>query len=210
MSSKILGIVMCFLGMVASGCSSAGGNHLVRPEENGESTWSALERSTVQFAHINWANASAPFERYLLIKDGQFLCAVRFINYWRGRDGRAGSFWSSGEETLSSKYEWDLLEASGVEVIVKSHGTGIVKFAAPWGFGHLILGGGYENIKCDGRDFGWQYPDAVDFSQSTQSDMMLAPSRWTRIEDIRLNDPKLVWYSFDEHRKDKEIPVGDL
>jgi hypothetical protein len=38
----------------------------------------------------------------------------------------------------------------------------------------------------------------------------LAPTRWTNIADIRIDDPHLVWYSFDPKRKGVRIPSGDL
>jgi len=192
------------------GCSGVGGKDFFQPTENVERTWTSLERSTVSAAHINWSNASAPFNKYLLIRDGEFLCALRFINYVRGQNARPGSFWSSGEETLTAAYEWNLLRSVDGKLSTVDHGNDIVQFTAPKGFGHLIVGGGYGNVKCGDRKLGWQYPNGINFSQESSPNRRLAPTRWDRISDIKVDDAKLLWYSFDPKRKSITVRIDDL
>lgn len=189
-------------------CSSLAGPAPGAKDGHGESTWKQLERGTLKYAYVTWENVSAPFKHYLLIKDGQFLCAVKFTDYWRGGDAHPGTVWSSGEETLLSKYEWNVLAVAGDKVKATSHGGGMARFTAPWGFGHLIFGGGYDNIKCGSREYNWMYPGAVIFTKSPE--MKLAPTRWANIDDIRLDDPKLAWYQLDENREQIDIPLSDL
>jgi len=202
-------LVILLAGLHA-GCSSVSGKDLSASSDDAKRTWTSLEHSTVNAAHVSWANAGAPLDKYLLIRDGDFLCAVRFVSYIRGQDARPASFWSSGEETLTAAYEWALLRHNDGTLSIADRGTDKVKFSAPRGFGHLIVGGGYGNVKCGDRKFGWQYPNAINFSQQEGSSMKLAPTRWDRIGDIKLDDAKLIWYSFDRQRKPIAIRLDDL
>ncbi len=95
----------------------------------------------MNYATITWWGASAPFKCFLLIRDGDFLCAVRFTNFVRGQDARPPSIWTSGDETLTSVYEWHVLARADGAVTSKQHGRGVVQFTAPRGFGRLIIGG---------------------------------------------------------------------
>ncbi len=202
----IVGLLSCFL----AGCSATASKDIFQPNGTEGKTWTALERSTLASAQVGWANASAPFKRYLIIDDGEFLCAVRFVNYLRGQDADSGSLWSSGEETLTSAYEWNVLQRMGEKVQIMGQGKDIVRRTALSGVGRLVISGGYGNIKCGNRKFGWQYPAGINFSQSPTSKMRLSPTRWEKIEDIRLDDPRLVWYSFDQNRKQIFISVANL
>ena len=38
----------------------------------------------------------------------------------------------------------------------------------------------------------------------------LAPTPWTNIKDVNFNDPRLMWYKYDEKREEKEISIDDL
>ena len=192
------------------GCSAMGDKDIFTSMDEDRRSWTSVERSTMTAAYVYWSNASAPLGRYLLIRDGDFLCAVRFLNFRRGRDASEGSVWSSGQETLTSAYEWYELDQVGSAVTVKDQGKSTAKFTAPWGFGHLVLGGGPENVRCGKREFGWHYPANIDFFQRPDSDRKLAPTRWDQISDIRLDDARLVWYSFDPKRRDLRIPLGNL
>jgi hypothetical protein len=202
--------IIAFLLYFCVGCSAMAAKNVFEATEEVKGTWTTIERSTLNQAHVSWMNASAPFNRYLLIKDGEFLCAVRFVNFLRGRDARSPSFWSSGEETLTAAYEWDVLAPKGDGVGAAESGKDTVKFSAPTGLGHLVMGGGYENVRCGSRKFGWQYPNSINFSQAPGSEMRLAPTGWDRVDQIKINAPTLVWYSFDTKRKPSAIPADDL
>lgn len=38
----------------------------------------------------------------------------------------------------------------------------------------------------------------------------LAPTKWTDISQVDVFDPRLIWYRYDENRKDLNIPVDKL
>jgi len=199
------------LAIMTPACSSISyGRDIFSSADEDSANWKSLEKATLRYADINWENASSPFQRYILISDTQFLCAIRFVNYRRGNDAKPGSFWSSGEETLTSAYEWNVIEKVGNHVKVKASGKATVKFSAPKGFGHLIVAGGYGNVICGKHKFGWRYPDGIVFSQAPNSRMRLAPTRWLAIHQIRLDDPNLNWYTFDQNRKEIRIPINKL
>jgi hypothetical protein len=144
-----------------------------------ERAWTALERSTISSGRVGWSSASPTLRKYLLISDGGFLCAIRFVNYVRGQDASEGSIFSSGQETLTSAYEWARLEKDGNGVRVTKEGKDVVK-RTPL------------------------------FSQVPNSAMKLAPTRWEDLRDIRLDDAKLKWYSFEPKREQVRIPIDQL
>jgi hypothetical protein len=191
-------------------CASSSGEDIFQSSEKDSAKWMPLETSTLRFARIGWSNASAPFKRILLIRDGEFLCAVRFVNFRRGGDKTTGSVWSSGDETLISAYEWYVLEHNNERARVKSSGKATVKSTALSGIGRFVIAGGSENIRCGERKFGWDYPSGISFSQVPGSDMKLAPTRWESAEDIKLDDPKLTWYPFDQKREPLRIRLENL
>ena len=156
-----------------------------------------LERATVSSGRVGWSSASPPLRKYLLISDGEFLCAIRFVNYVRGQDASEGSIFSSGGETLTSAYEWARLERDGNRVRVTKEGKDVVKRTPLKGIGRFVIAGGPGSVQCGERTFGWEYPAAVNFSQAPNSAMALAPTRWEAIQDIRLDDAKLKWYAFE-------------
>jgi hypothetical protein len=204
-------LFIIILIVISPACSSlSSGNDIFTSVEVDSAHWKSTETASLRYADINWHNASPPFKRYILISDAQFLCAIRFVNFRRGRDSNPGSFWSSGEETLTSAYEWNVLEQVGNYVKIKESGKATVKFSAPKGFGHLIVAGGYGNVICGKRKFGWQYPAGIVFSQASNSSMRLAPTPWSTISQIRLDTPKLNWYTFDQNRKEVRIPINEL
>jgi hypothetical protein len=203
-----LGTVIASL-LMASGPPDAE-RFLSMSAEEGARTWTDVERSGVSFATVNWSGASAPFKCFLLIRDGDFLCALRFTNFVRGRDARPSSFWTSGEETKTSVYEWHVLERTAGGVKPKKSGRGVVQFTAPHGFGHLIVGGGFGSVNCGGRPLGWLYPDVVEFPGSSSPDLRIAPTGWPDVAAVRLDDPSLVWYAFDESRRSVRIPRSRL
>jgi hypothetical protein len=40
--------------------------------------------------------------------------------------------------------------------------------------------------------------------------MRLAPTRWESVGDIRLDDPRLTWYSFDQKREELRVRLENL
>jgi hypothetical protein len=200
---QIVGALMSTLLASSAGTTR---HYLSLSEEEGRRTWTEFERASVNHASITWWGSSAPFKCFLLIQDGDALCAIRFTNFVRGQDARPPSIWTSGDETLTSVYEWHVLARTDGKVTSKRHGQAIAQFTAPRGFGHLIVAGGYDNVQCGDKQYNWIYPDAVHFPSGPNSPMRMAPTKWTEVSQIQVDDPSLKWFAADKSRADVRIP----
>ena len=201
-----LGIML----LVYGGCATVAGQDIFQSIDNDQRAWTPQEWGMLKSGYVNWQNAAAPLTKYVLISEGDFLCGIRFVNFRRGQDKTEGSVWSSGDETLFGAYEWYVFAREGARVRIAEQGKRVVQRSALRGFGHFVIAGGHENVQCGNRQFGWQYPAGIVFSQVPNSDRKIAPTRWEQASDIDLNDPKLVWYSFDQKREPKRIPLEQL
>ena len=208
MNAALKAVAMLSALMATPGCATTKREHLALPVAEAMKTWTAFERGTVEEALVNWATVSAPFGRILLIEDDGYLCAVRFTSHVRGGDAGPGSVWSSGEETLVSVYEWELLERSGDAVVV-DRGREVAKRGALKGIGRFVFLGLPDNVKCGAREFGWYYPGAIALSARPASKLRLAPTREKASSSLRLSAVK-HWFVRDEARKDLRIRVEDL
>lgn len=47
-------------------------------------------------------------------------------------------------------------------------------------------------------------------SEPRDEGVEIAPTRWSNINEININDPTINWYRYDKARKIIEIPVEDL
>lgn len=196
--------------LVCGGCATVAGQDIFQSINKDQHAWTPQEWAMLKSGYVNWHNAAAPLNKYVLISEGDFLCGIRFVNFRRGQDKTEGSVWSSGDETLSSAYEWHAFARDGARVRIVEHGSGVAQRTALRGFGRFVIAGGHENIQCGNRQFGWLYPAGIVFSQVPNSERKIALTRWEQASDIDLNDPKLVWYSFDQKRESKRIPLGQL
>ena len=209
MNAALKAIAMMSALMATPACATTKREYLALPVAEGMKTWTAVERGTVEEAHASWGTVAAPFGRILLIEDDGYLCAVRFTSHVRGGDAGPGSVWSSGEETLVSVYEWELLERSADAVVVVDRGREVAKCGALKGIGRFVFLGLPDNVRCGGRTFGWYYPGAIAFSARPGSKLRLAPTREEASSSLRLSAVK-HWFVRDEARKDLRIRVEDL
>src|SRR5687768_6012213 len=97
-----LGVVF----LVCGGCATVADRDIFQSVDKDQRAWMPQEWAMLESGYVNWHNAAAPLNRYVLISEGDFLCGIRFVNFRRGQDSTEGSVWSSGDETLSSAYEW--------------------------------------------------------------------------------------------------------
>jgi len=61
----------------------------------------------------------------------------------------------------------------------------------------------------------WTYPNNVSLGSYTQptakrAQVEIAPTAWSEVSQINLNDKKLHWYHYDESRNDTLIPIEEL
>jgi hypothetical protein len=85
-------------------------------------------------------------------------------------------------------------------------------------FGHPIRIGAKKDICCGPIELWWsglKCVTAVYFNRHDQKQgdfygIELAPTLWTDIKEVNLNDPRIKWYRYDENRKRVNIPIDQL
>ena len=167
-------------------------------------------------AMITWDDVGAPLGRFLLIRKEKDICAVRFTEAHRGHDEKPQTILSSGEESLYAKYDWYYQgDGSGnfTSTNVKSGHDDLVRRPLI-GIGRLAFQTGDIYVKCGTFKLRWMFPDRVAFYSTgvipADYGIELAPSKWTDINEVRVQDSRLKWYRYDETRKIIFIPVDEL
>lgn len=142
----------------------------------------------------------------LLVRRNSEYCAVKFTKFWTGKTQE------DEYATYESYYQSDKtgnFESKNVQFkkgdLSRPRLRGIGRFA--FSFGKL-------NIHCGPVELFWSGKGWVYFfnSNQTQGDygIELAPTKWADIKQVDVFDPRLRWYRYDENRKDRVIPVGQL
>lgn len=160
-------------------------------------------------------NAVQPLEgRFLLIRNGTKLCALRFSEILRRGDAKAPTAFNSGEETIRAHYVW--YEGQRVEdkwfiTPPLAEGVGEVVKKAAIGVGRLAFGGGDIHIKCGSIRVKWSPPAHVYFYEYTYKDEgnEIAVTQHTRIEEIDPNDMGLHWLRLDNTRKPYSLSTSE-
>ncbi len=166
-------------------------------------------------ARVDWHQVVAPFQRILLIRQGGTYGAVRFTDFHRGNDSKPPSIFTEGKASEYAEYDW-FYQDDGSGVFSKPNakrGHGKLVDRPLRGIGRLAFQTGTIHVKFGQFKLLWLYPTSVSFSSQTAcsgAGVELSPTKWTRIEEVSVNDTKLKWYRCDEHRKSFLIPVGDL
>jgi len=168
-------------------------------------------------AMITWADVGAPLQRFLLIKKGNDLCAIRFTQYRRSYDVEPPTNFNSGEESFYGEYDWHygLANKGGLNADGASKGHRKVAQTRTLGIGRLILWGGVDWVRCGSFVLLWRYPTRASFSsKSTEGpcdrEIEMAPTRWSDIRQVNPADAGLKWFRCDEKRKPISIPVDEL
>jgi hypothetical protein len=170
------------------------------------------EKNLKSHAFVTWYDVGAPFGSFILIRKGTSLCALRFTEYHRGNDAQAPTAFSSGAESRDAKYEC-FCQTDGGGGFGKAT-VGQVNKRASWGIGRLAFGGGEQNVRCGRFKLAWMYPINVSFHTAEtklgDQGIELAPTRWSAINEVKVSDPRLRWFRYDERRKETYIPKEDL
>lgn len=204
--------------LVLSSCFSCAGTHR-ESELNSEveRRYATAEQRTQEAALITYQNASAPIGRFLLIRNGKDICAVRFTEFHRGRDKKPPTIFNSGEESLYAEYDWfyrgdgsgDFSKSdlkSGHNKLARKPLIGIGRFSMQFTGSTVVVCGPFK--------LGWKYPNQIGFhlSNSKKDDVgnELAPTRWKEIFEVDSDNPHLNWYRFNEDRDFVVIPLDEL
>jgi hypothetical protein len=180
-----------------------------------EQKYKDLERNALTYGSVTPVNASAPIGRFLLIRRGKDVCAVRFTEFHRGHDAKPPTVWHSGEESLYAEYDW-YYQGDGSGDFAKPHvksGHSKLSQKSLVGIGRLSFQTGTIRVRCGPFKLMWDYPNSVAFDEGTRladSGIELAPTKWREIAEVNPHDPRLQWYRYDEKRPMTYIPVDQL
>ena len=148
--------------------------------------------------HIGRTAVVMPLETILLVRRGNNMCAVKFTKFWTGKT----------DEDLYAEYESVGLTGNGKPIREE------LSFPKPRGIGRLAFSFGNKEIKCGPFKLFWSGKGAVHFHAEGQKQgdygIELAPTSWSNISDVKIADPCLKWYRYDENRRRQNIPVDKL
>lgn len=162
-------------------------------------------------AKIAWHQVAAPRGNVLLMRSDEGICAIRFTSFQAAGDSKPPTTFSSGEETYSADYEWSFAAKHSNTGI--QYGTGRATKSALWGIGRLAFGGGESYVRCGPMKAFWMPRESISFSEKVTCKSAvyeLAPTRWKRLSEVKVDDPELKWFECDEARKLFYIPAIDL
>ena len=167
-------------------------------------------------AIVAWHQVSAPFGKFLLLRGRDGVCAIRFLKFSRREGARPPTAFHSGEERVSSVYQWHYLadaKGSFTSASVK-HGSGTVADGPLVGIGRLAFRTEDGIVQCGPMRAAWLPPSSVSFFEKDvpcrNAPYALAPTRWQNLAEIDFKDKRLRWFQCEEDRETFPIPIGDL
>jgi hypothetical protein len=203
-SIKWVSFVILLSSMMTQPLLAEGPTHQEHPEQFVKS-----------HARIDWCQIVAPFERILLIRQGDRFGAVRFTEFHRGNDVKPPSASGKAKESDYAEYGW-FYQCDGSGSFMKSNakqGHGKLVDKPLRGIGRLAFQTGTVHVEFGHFKLFWLYPTSVSFSSEpacTDQSVELAPTKWTAIEDVSVRDSKTKWYRCAESRKSFLVPIEDL
>jgi hypothetical protein len=154
--------------------------------------------------------------RFLLIRQQDGLCAIKFTGAKRGNDASEPTAFRGGEETFLSEYEWFFspnYHGKWVASELKS-GRSVVNSGSSWGIGRLAFGGGNSHIECGPMRFYWIAPTQLLFGDMQHTigtqNYEMAPTKWISIDEVRPEAPFLKWFRYDEKRDRIDLRIDEL
>jgi hypothetical protein len=181
-------------------------------DSNPHSKWELLARD---HAYVTPLSVSSPLNRLPLVRHADTVCAIRFSAFHRGGDEKAPTAFNSGEETLFATAEETQFEISESTPRILQRKTVNLVRGPIVGLGRLGFQKGRIGLRCGDAKLEWTYPNNVSLGSYTQpaakrAQVEMAPTAWSEVSQVDLNDKKLHWYRYDESRKDKLIPMEEL
>jgi hypothetical protein len=170
-------------------------------------------------AEVGHMAVSAPIGRFILIRKGTAVCAVRFTSFRRDYDQKPAGVFSSGDEHKYAEYDWYFQgDGSGdftVPNVTSGHGS--LRDAPSFGLGHYSVKlSATLYVTCGPLKVSWGYPNALVFSTyqpglRTDYDLELAPTKAADVREIDLKNPGLTWYRLGTQRgAPRFIPLEQL
>ena len=84
----------------------------------------------------------------------------------------------------------------------------------PRGIGRLAFSFGNKEVRCGSIRLYWPGKSSVCFYSLNKEEgdygIELAPTIWSDISQVNVNDSRIKWYRYDEKREDITIPIDRL
>lgn len=140
-----------------------------------------------------------PLGRIVLARKGPEYCAIKFTDTWQGET----------DNDHYSAYEFHC-QGDGSGDFTRSNvtsGAGELFFPKikPLIFDIGTQKGKKDKIICGGMEFKWVFTTYTEFGKAE-----LAPTPWVSIEEVKIQDPRVLWYKNDSDRKPRKVPIDKL
>lgn len=184
------------------------------------------ETYSKEYAVITYSSATSPIGYFLLVRKGNSACAIRFTDYESTNGTYGSSFlggFSDADPNTGNNEQTELRAYVEYDYFNQNDGSGNFQ-KENVSIGHAKLTrGSYRStisaqrkaslIRCGSLELHWSVPTTIAFFQGIKPQdegIELAPTKWRDVADININDPKIIWYHFDETRMQIAMPIEDL
>lgn len=217
-----------FIGGVWISCGGPNTDELTPLQKQEAAQLDEAEKRAYTLALAGPTGVTAAIGRFVLLRRESGFCAIRFTEFRRGHDAKRPSLFSSGDESVYAEYDWYYQgDGSGdfsKPNVEQGHGEASRKEVVSLGFGRFSMRKGIDIVKCGPLRPGWYYPSGISLLEARWDGYELrsngieaALTKWKEISEVRVYDPRLNWYRFDEEQNQKDpfsrdvfIPVEDL
>jgi hypothetical protein len=189
--------------ITTAGCATSSDDLLVKRGSDGPAVTVSI-----------WPTGVAPaLGYYALVRQGDAICAVKFTETAQSKDPE--------RKYRYAVYEWHYQPDGSGEFSRPSakHGEG----KATWNYtemvGRLSFQTGNVGVDCGDIKLAWAGGTTLSFRAARKDEteketikrgIMIAPTKWTEINQVNARDKRLTWYGYDPSRKDKSTLVQAL
>lgn len=173
--------------------------------------------------HLGQTGIMMPLEKIILLKKNSEYCAIKFTKFWSENQSEKKSvFVATGADEYALYESYSMTNKTGdfaeKNIRVKKEK---LSFTKPRGIGRLAFVFGNNKIGCGTIRLSWYGGGYVPFLEEGQHEgpygigpapdsIELAPTPWTDIKEININDPRIKWYKYDVSRKRVNVPIDKL
>lgn len=151
---------------------------------------------------VSGASVSVPLGRFVLVRNGNDLCAIRFTGV------------SSSGTVMNGEYDWYYQKAASDNFVNSATTSGRDKLTSYYTAFTLVRVFGNEHVRCGPFRLWWSFPSYLHFSASTTEEAdvgnEIAPTKWKDIAEVAISDSRLKWYSYWGPGRNVSIPIEKL
>jgi hypothetical protein len=156
------------------------------------------------YVGIYISTIAMPYGKFLLIKKDEEYLALKFTDSWLGKGGYQ----------LYTSYEYYYQGDGSGAFSKKNVAAGSGEFYDPggrmsWGI-PVVEKGLKDRIKFGKIDCKWVRPTKVLYKYGYFTKVELAPTPWSSISEVNINDPRIRWYQKGGVNKNMEVPIDSL